>query len=120
MVPPQKEGGEKKGRFAIIEVVTREHTISIHKHIHGVGFKKCSPWALKEIQKFVMKEMGTADAALTPGSVSVPYGIRVQLSRKHNEIEESPSKYMLVTSVPVTTFKNLQTDTLVKESIHPN
>uniref|UniRef100_A0A8P0TR44 60S ribosomal protein L31 n=1 Tax=Canis lupus familiaris TaxID=9615 RepID=A0A8P0TR44_CANLF len=42
--------------------------------------------------------------------VSVPYCIRVRLSRKRNEDEDSPNKlYMLVTYVPVTTFKNLQT-----------
>uniref|UniRef100_A0A2I3SKZ2 Large ribosomal subunit protein eL31 n=1 Tax=Pan troglodytes TaxID=9598 RepID=A0A2I3SKZ2_PANTR len=57
-----KKGGEKKkGRSAINEVVTREYTINIHKRIHGVGFKKRAPQALKEIQKFAMKEMETPD-----------------------------------------------------------
>ncbi|ELW54540.1 60S ribosomal protein L31 [Tupaia chinensis] len=46
---PAKKGGEKKGRSAINEVVTREYTINIHKLIHGVGFKKRAPRALKEI-----------------------------------------------------------------------
>ncbi|ELW63808.1 60S ribosomal protein L31 [Tupaia chinensis] len=46
---PAKKGGEKKGRSAINEVVTREYTISIHKRIHGMGFKKHAPQALKEI-----------------------------------------------------------------------
>ncbi|XP_073867239.1 large ribosomal subunit protein eL31 isoform X2 [Macaca fascicularis] len=42
--------------------------------------------------------------------VNVPYRIRVRLSRKRNEDEDSPNKlYTLVTYVPVTTFKNLQT-----------
>ena len=58
---PAKKGGEKKGRSAINEVVTREYTINIHKRIHGVGFKKRAPRALKEIRKFAMKEMGTPD-----------------------------------------------------------
>lgn len=35
---------------------------NIHKHIHGVDFKKRAPQALKEIHEFVMKEMGTPDA----------------------------------------------------------
>ncbi|KAF3815864.1 hypothetical protein GH733_015984 [Mirounga leonina] len=57
---PLMKGG-KKDCSAISEVVTREYTIDIHKHIHGVGFKKCAPRALKEIWKFAMKEMETPD-----------------------------------------------------------
>uniref|UniRef100_A0A8C6RI23 Large ribosomal subunit protein eL31 n=1 Tax=Nannospalax galili TaxID=1026970 RepID=A0A8C6RI23_NANGA len=104
-----KKGG-KKGHSAIDEVVTQEYTI--------MGFKKHAPWALKEIQKFVMKEMGTPDvhvdtrlnkAVWAKGIRFVPYYIHVRLSRKCNEDEESPNKlYILVTYVPVTTFKNLQ------------
>ncbi|KAL4664664.1 hypothetical protein H8959_008647 [Pygathrix nigripes] len=44
-----------------LSLVTGEYTISTQKHIHGVGFKKHAPWALKEVQKFAMKEMGTPD-----------------------------------------------------------
>uniref|UniRef100_A0A2I3MLI3 Large ribosomal subunit protein eL31 n=1 Tax=Papio anubis TaxID=9555 RepID=A0A2I3MLI3_PAPAN len=106
MAPAKKGGEKKKGRSAINEVVTREYTINIHKRIHGVGFKKRAPRALKEIRKFAMKEMGTPDVRIR----NVPYRIRVQLSRKRNEDEDSPNKlYTLVTYVPVTTFKNLQT-----------
>uniref|UniRef100_A0A8D0H8A8 Large ribosomal subunit protein eL31 n=1 Tax=Sphenodon punctatus TaxID=8508 RepID=A0A8D0H8A8_SPHPU len=115
---PEKKGGEKKkGRSAINEVVTREYTINIHKRIHGVGFKKRAPRALKEIRKFAMKEMGTPDvridtrlnkAVWAKGIRNVPYRIRVRLSRKRNEDEDSPNKlYTLVTYVPVTTFKKL-------------
>uniref|UniRef100_H0XHA3 Large ribosomal subunit protein eL31 n=1 Tax=Otolemur garnettii TaxID=30611 RepID=H0XHA3_OTOGA len=119
-VAPAKKGGEKKeGRSAINKVVTREYTINIHKHIHGVGFKKHAPQALKEIRKFAMKEMGTPDVCIdtrlnkavwAKGIRSVPYDICVWLSRKHKEDEDSPNKLCtLVTCVPVTTFKNLQT-----------
>lgn len=45
---PTKNGGEKEGRSAFKEVVTREYTIHIHKHIHGVRFKERAPRALKE------------------------------------------------------------------------
>ncbi|XP_054367131.1 large ribosomal subunit protein eL31-like [Mirounga angustirostris] len=118
-VAPAKKGGEKKkGRSAIHEVVIREYTINIHKRIHGVGFQKRAPRALKEIRKFATKEMGTPDvridtrlnkAVWAKGIRNVPYRIRVWLSRKHNEDEDSPNKlYTLVTYVPVTTFKNLQ------------
>ncbi|XP_043731447.1 60S ribosomal protein L31-like [Cervus elaphus] len=116
---PRKKGGEKKGRSAITEVVTREYTISVHKRIHGVSFKKRAPRALKEIRKFAMKEMGTPDvridtmlnkAVWAKGIRNVPYRIRVWLSRKRNEDKDSPNKlYTLVSYVPVTTFKNLQT-----------
>ncbi|XP_036283301.1 60S ribosomal protein L31-like [Pipistrellus kuhlii] len=116
---PAKKGGEKKGRSAINEVVTREYIINIHKHIHSVGFKKHASRALKEIRKFAMKEMGTPDmridtrlnkALWAKGVRNVPYHIRVRLSRKRNEDEDSSNKlYTLVTYVPVTTFKNLQT-----------
>uniref|UniRef100_A0A8B9PGF7 Large ribosomal subunit protein eL31 n=1 Tax=Apteryx owenii TaxID=8824 RepID=A0A8B9PGF7_APTOW len=85
----------------------------------GRGFKKRAPRALKEIRKFAMKEMGTPDvridtrlnkAVWAKGIRNVPYRIRVRLSRKRNEDEDSPNKlYTLVTYVPVTTFKGLQT-----------
>ncbi|XP_062937747.1 large ribosomal subunit protein eL31-like [Cynocephalus volans] len=112
---PTKKGGEKKDHSAIREVVTREYTINIHTHIHGVGFKKRAPRALKEIWKFVMKEMGTPEvhidtrldkAVWAKGMRNVPYCIHVWLSRKCNEDEDSPDK--LYTLLPVTTFKNLQ------------
>ncbi|ELW57345.1 60S ribosomal protein L31, partial [Tupaia chinensis] len=104
---------------AINEVVTQEYTIDIHKRIHGMGFKKHAPRALKEIRKFAMKEMRTPDvrtdtrlnkAVWAKGIRNVPDRIRVWLSRKRNEDEDSPNKlYTLATYVPVTTFKNLQT-----------
>ncbi|XP_045150649.1 60S ribosomal protein L31-like [Echinops telfairi] len=115
-----KKGGEKKkGRLAINQVMTREYTINTHKHIHGEGFKKPAPLALEEIWKFAMKGMGPPNARIdtrlnkvvwAKGIRNVPYRIHVRLSRNCNEDEVSPRKfYTLVTYVPVTTFKNLQT-----------
>uniref|UniRef100_F1SLI2 Large ribosomal subunit protein eL31 n=1 Tax=Sus scrofa TaxID=9823 RepID=F1SLI2_PIG len=124
-IAPAKKGGEKKGRSTINEVVTREYMINIHKRIHGVGFKKCAPRALKQIRKFAMKEMGTLDVGIdrlnkaiwAKGIRNVPYQIRMRLSRKPNEDEDSPNKlYTLVSYVPVTTFKNLQTVNQEKQS----
>ncbi|XP_068961155.1 large ribosomal subunit protein eL31-like [Petaurus breviceps papuanus] len=120
MAPAKKGGEKKKGRSAINEVVTREYTINIHKRIHsGVGFKKRALRTLNEIRKFAMKEMGTPDASIdtklnkavwAKGIRNVPYRIRVRLSWKRNKDEDSPNKlYTLVTYVPVTTFKRLQT-----------
>nr|XP_035134481.1 60S ribosomal protein L31-like [Callithrix jacchus] len=118
MAPAKKDGEKKKGRSAINEMATREYT-NIHKRIHGVGFRKRAPWALREIQKFAMKEMGTPGvridtrlnkAVWAKGIRNVPYRIRVRLSRKRNEDEESPNKlYILVTYVPFSPFENLQT-----------
>ncbi|XP_054945697.1 60S ribosomal protein L31-like [Physeter macrocephalus] len=119
MAPAKKGSEKKKGQSAINKVVTREYTNSIHKRIHGVGFKKYAPRALKEIRKSAMKEMGTPDVCIdtrtnkpvwAKGIRNVPYHIHVRLSRKRNEVEDSPNKlYTLVTCVSVTTFKNLQT-----------
>uniref|UniRef100_G1TS06 60S ribosomal protein L31 n=1 Tax=Oryctolagus cuniculus TaxID=9986 RepID=G1TS06_RABIT len=81
------KSSEKKGRSAINEVVTREYTINIHKRIHGVGFKKHAPRALKEIRKFAMKDMGTPDVCIdtrlnkavwAKGIRNVPYRIHVR------------------------------------------
>ncbi|VFV37008.1 Hypothetical predicted protein [Lynx pardinus] len=58
---PTKINENKEGHSAINKAVTREHTIDIHKLIHGVGFKKCGPWTLKEIWEFAMEEMGTSN-----------------------------------------------------------
>ncbi|XP_057585225.1 60S ribosomal protein L31-like [Hippopotamus amphibius kiboko] len=114
---PTKKGGKKKGQSAINKVVTREYIINIHMRIRGVGFKKCAPRALKEIQKFSLREMGTPEvhidtmlnkAVWAKGIRNLPYHICVWLSRKHSEDEDSPHKlYRLVTYVPVITFQNL-------------
>ncbi|XP_032946051.1 60S ribosomal protein L31-like [Rhinolophus ferrumequinum] len=117
---PAKKGNEKKGCSSINEVGTREFTINMHKRTHGVGFKKRAPQTLSEIRKFAMKEMETPDVCVsTPDSTklsrakgirNVPYCIQVRLSKKRNEDEDSPNKlHTLVTDLPVTTFKNLQT-----------
>ena len=75
------------------------------------------PQALREIQKFATKEMGTPDvrtdtrlnkAVWAKGISDVPYHTQVWLPRKCNEDGDSPNKlYILVTYIPVTTFKNL-------------
>lgn len=59
-----KPKGDKKGKSAINEVVTREYTINLHKRLHGVGFKKRAPRAIKEIKKFAIKHMGTPDVRI--------------------------------------------------------
>mmetsp|Transcript_5297 Transcript_5297/g.9172 ORF Transcript_5297/g.9172 Transcript_5297/m.9172 type:complete len:119 (-) Transcript_5297:442-798(-) len=109
--------GEKKSRAA--ELVTREYTINLHKRLHGISFKNRAPRAIKEIRKFAQSTMGTTDVRVDvklnkfvwhKGVRSVPYRVRVRLSRKKNDDEDAKEKFFtLVTFVPVPTFKGLQT-----------
>ncbi|KAL3178152.1 hypothetical protein MRX96_038672 [Rhipicephalus microplus] len=110
---------EKRGKSTLNEVVTREYTIHLHKRLHGIGFKKRAPRAIKEIRKFAEKQMGTSDVRVdtrlnkfiwSKGIRSVPFRVRVRLARRRNEDEDSPNQlYTLVTYVPVESFKKLQT-----------
>ncbi|CAG0915035.1 unnamed protein product [Notodromas monacha] len=114
-----KTKGEKK-KLTINEVVTREYTINLHKRLHGIGFKKRAPRAIKEIRRFAEQQMGTPDVRVdvslnkkvwSCGVRSVPFRIRVRLSRRRNEDEDSPHKlYTHVTYVNVPNFKGLQTE----------
>merc|ERR1711937_614793 len=109
----------KKAKSTIKEVVTREYTINLHKRIHKIGRKFRAPKAIKAIRAFALKEMGTQDVRIDAdlnkqvwinGSANPPKRIRVRLSRKRNDDEESAHKlYTLVSFVPVDTYKNLQT-----------
>ncbi|KAK9497857.1 hypothetical protein O3M35_003768 [Rhynocoris fuscipes] len=117
--PKAKSKSDKSNKSAINEVVTREYTIHLHKRLHGIGFKKRAPRAIKEIRKFAIKQMGTPDVRIdthlnkqvwSKGIRNVPFRIRVRLARRRNDDEDSPHKlYTLITYVPVASFKNLQT-----------
>merc|ERR1712110_497761 len=114
---PKREG---KKKATIHEVVTREYTFNIHKRIHGIGFKRRAPRAIKELRKFAEKQMGAPDVRIdtrlnkhlwSQGVRNVPYRVRVRLARKRNEDEDSTHKlYTLVTHVNVASFKGLQTE----------
>ena len=41
------------------DVVTREYTVHLRKLLHGVGYKKRAPRAVKEVKAFAKKMMGT-------------------------------------------------------------
>ena len=60
---PLKKGGERSCS-AIDEIMIREYTFDIHKCIHGVGFKKPAPQALRETWKFAIKKMGAPDVCI--------------------------------------------------------
>ncbi|CAK9826886.1 60S ribosomal protein L31 [Anthophora retusa] len=111
---------EKRRKSAINEVVTREYTVNLHKRLHNIGFKKRAPRAIKEIRRFAEKQMGTPDVRIdtrlnkqlwSKGIRNVPFRVRVRLSRRRNDDEDSANKlYTLVTYIPVATFKGLQTE----------
>jgi len=98
---------------------SREYTVNLHKRIHGIQFKQRAPRALREIMKFAEKTMGTKDVRVdtklnkhiwSRGIRNVPRRVRVRLARKRNEDEDAKEKmYTLVTHVPVTSFKKLNT-----------
>lgn len=111
---------EKRTKKATPDAISRELTIHMHKHIHGRSFKKRAPHAIKVIREFAVKEMKTGDVRIDPklnkmvwghGIKNVPHRIRVRLERKRNEDEEAKEPlYTVVTYVPVTSFKGLQTE----------
>eukprot|EP01104_Vermistella_antarctica_P021253 TRINITY_DN9478_c0_g1_i1.p2 TRINITY_DN9478_c0_g1~~TRINITY_DN9478_c0_g1_i1.p2 ORF type:complete len:121 (-),score=38.22 TRINITY_DN9478_c0_g1_i1:57-419(-) len=113
------KGTKKKGTSTANAPATREYTINLHKRIHGISFKKRAPRAVKEIKQFATKAMGTKDVRVdsnlnkhvwSRGVRNVPYRVRVRLSRKVNDDEDSAEKmYTLITYVPVAEFKNLGT-----------
>merc|ERR1712113_1194636 len=104
-----KKGGSKINRTQ--DVVTREYTIHLRKLLHGVGFKKRAPRAVKEVKAFAEKMMGTKDVRVDvklnkflwgQGIKAVPGRVRVRLARKRNDDEEATDKlYTLCTHVPV-------------------
>ena len=112
-------GGKKISRTA--DVVTREYTIHMRKMLHGVGFKKRAPRAVKEVKKFAQKMMGTEDVRVdtklnkflwSQGIKAVPGRVRVRMARKRNDDEEATEKlYTLCTHVPIERhqYKGLQT-----------
>ena len=82
-------------------------------------FKKRAPRAIREIRKFVQKEMGTADVRVevslnrflwSKGIRDPPRRVRVRLSKRRNEDEDAKeAMYTLVSHVPVAEYKGLTT-----------
>ena len=115
MAPRKGAGKGEKKKKVTNEVITKECTINVHKRIHGIGFKKRAPRAIKAVRQFAEKMMGTPDVRIdtrlnkhlwSKGVRNVPYRVRVRLARKRNDDEDSVHRlYTLVTYVPCTTFK---------------
>ena len=102
------------------DIVTRDYTINLHKRLHGVGFKKKAPRAIREIKKFAEKTMNTSDVRVdtklnkhiwSKGVRNVPYRVRVRLSRLRNDDEEAKEDfYTLVRHVEIESFKGVTTE----------
>ncbi len=107
-----------KKKSALNEVVSREYTIHLHKHLYGTSFKKRAPKAIKVIRDFAQKTMKTKDvrmdtglnkAVWARGIKNVDHRIRVLISRRRNDAEDAKEKfYSFVQHVPVTSFKGKQ------------
>ncbi|VDI39967.1 large subunit ribosomal protein L31e [Mytilus galloprovincialis] len=118
MAPRKGAGKGEKKKKVTNEVITKECTINIHKRIHGIGFKKRAPRAIKAVRQFAEKMMGTPDIRIdtrlnkhlwSKGVRSVPFRVRVRLARKRNDDEDSVHRlYTLVTFVPCASFKGIR------------
>ena len=111
-----KQGAEKK----TITPASRDYTVNLHKRCHKIQFKKKAPRALREIRSFAIKNMHTEDVRIDPdvncfiwnqGIRNIPRRIRVRLSRRKNEDDESGNKfYTEVKLLNVESFKGLLTE----------
>jgi large subunit ribosomal protein L31e len=108
------------------DLVTRDYTVHLSKRIHKLQFKRRAPRAVKEIKKFAEAAMKTKDVRIdarlnkfiwSSGIKNPPTRVRVRLSRKRNEDEEADEKlYTLAQLVEVSSFKGLQTESVVETS----
>lgn len=112
----------EKQRISAPDVITRETTIHLHKHVLSRAFKKRAPHAIKVIRAAAQKMMGTADVRVDPklnkaiwehGVHGVPFRIRVRFARKRNDEESAKHKlYTVATFVPVASFDGLLTEVI--------
>jgi len=105
--------------------MSREYTVNLHKATHATTFKKRAPRAIAAIRTLAEKQMGTRDVRVdvklnkhiwSKGIKNVPFRVRVRMARKVNDDKDAKEKmYTLVTYVPVTTFRGLQTQKVEDE-----
>ncbi|KAI9012564.1 ribosomal protein L31e-domain-containing protein [Phycomyces nitens] len=106
-------------RSTLSDVVTREYTVHLHKHVHSKSFKRRTPCAIKALKEFAKKQMGTEDVRIDPslnkslwsrGIRSVPHRVRIRIARKRNDEEDAKFKlYSQISFVAVPSFKGLET-----------
>ncbi|KDD76778.1 ribosomal protein L31e [Helicosporidium sp. ATCC 50920] len=99
-----------KGTSRRMEAVSREYTVNLGKALHNISFKRRAPRAVKEIRKFVQKQMLTKEvkvdvklnkAVWSKGIRYVPKRLRIVVQRKRKEddegIEDGEDMYCFVT-----------------------
>lgn len=115
---PGRMAPAKTARRALKWVRTRGYTINIPKHIQGGGFKKHAPEDTQKPLQICHEGDGAPEVCVNTrlnktvwakGISNVLCCIHVQLSRKHNQNEDSPNK--LYTSVTYYHFQ-IPTDSL--------
>ncbi|KAI0989629.1 hypothetical protein GJ496_008300 [Pomphorhynchus laevis] len=123
---PKIRAANKKAKASSDDPATWNCTINMHKRIHGVGFKRRAPQAIKEIKKFAKMIARTEDVRVdtdlnkyiwSKGVNHVPFRLRLRLEKRRNEDKESIHKmYTVAYHVPATalSLKEPTTKTLNK------
>eukprot|EP00009_Paramoeba_aestuarina_P001415 CAMPEP_0201511752 /NCGR_PEP_ID=MMETSP0161_2-20130828/4159_1 /ASSEMBLY_ACC=CAM_ASM_000251 /TAXON_ID=180227 /ORGANISM="Neoparamoeba aestuarina, Strain SoJaBio B1-5/56/2" /LENGTH=144 /DNA_ID=CAMNT_0047907363 /DNA_START=1 /DNA_END=436 /DNA_ORIENTATION=+ len=118
----QKKGEKKPRREKKPQntVISRDHTIHLHKRLHRITFKNKAPRAIREVKKFAADQMKTSDVRIdaklnqflwSKGIRNVPFRVRVRLSRRRNDDDEAGEEmYTYVSHVPVSNYKGLKTE----------
>ena len=98
--------------------VSRDYTVNLHRLCHGTQFKIKAKRAIREIRRFVNRNMLTSDVRVSNevnqyvwmnGIRNIPRKIRVRLVRKKNE-ESGENFYTEVRLVKIKSFKQLLTE----------
>eukprot|EP01053_Blabericola_migrator_P002861 Blabericola_migrator_1__2860@NODE_181_length_11864_cov_121_034161_g157_i0_p9_GENE_NODE_181_length_11864_cov_121_034161_g157_i0NODE_181_length_11864_cov_121_034161_g157_i0_p9_ORF_typecomplete_len116_score13_18Ribosomal_L31e/PF01198_19/7_4e28LolA_like/PF17131_4/0_01_NODE_181_length_11864_cov_121_034161_g157_i01140011747 len=109
-----------KGERKEMTPVTLEMTVHVGRLVRHTAYKRCAPRAIRDIKKRAQSMMKTKDVRIDPslneaifsrGIRYPPRRLRVRLSRKRNEAEDSEEKfYTLVSHVECANFKGLNTE----------
>merc|ERR1711953_1251433 len=109
------EMGKGTGKKTELQPACRDYTINLHQGLQGIQFKKRAPRAIRNIRRFAAKEMHTNEVRIDPqlnrmvwatGIRNIPRKLRVRVTRKRNEDEDSKEKfYSLVQYVEVDGFE---------------
>ena len=51
--------GDKKGEKKVLNEISRDYTVNLHRRLHKTSFKTKAPKALKAIREFAAKNMLT-------------------------------------------------------------
>ena len=92
-----RDNKKAKGDKKELQPISRRIKVNLHKHLHGVQFKKKAPRAIKVIKELVQRNMLTKDVRIDPdlnkeiwknGVRNLPNMVEIVMERKKNEDEE--------------------------------